>query len=121
MSESSPSGRSSPGSVSRATGSTRPLSATAVSTGPIFSASGPDGGEAIEVELSVKGAGRLDAILRAWRFAVAERRIAGVVYHCAPRVRPAVEKAVARTATGEMIEVVDLDSETGTNLLPRAS
>ena len=69
---------------------------------------GTEGAEAIEVELSVKGADRLDAILRAWRFAVAERRLAAVVYHCAPRVRPPVEKAIARTATAAMIEAVDL-------------
>jgi hypothetical protein len=69
---------------------------------------GAGGAEAIEVELSVKGAARLDAILRAWRFAVAERRLRGVVYHCAPRVRPLVEKAILRTATGEMIEATDL-------------
>jgi hypothetical protein len=69
---------------------------------------GDDGAEAIEVELSVKGAARLDALLRAWRFAVAERRVTGVVYHCIPRTRRFVEQSIARTATGEMIEVVDL-------------
>jgi hypothetical protein len=66
--------------------------------------------EAIEVELSVKGAARLDAILRAWRFAVAEGRLSRVVYHCAPRVRPFVEKALVRTATGAMIDAVDLET-----------
>jgi hypothetical protein len=69
------------------------------------------GGEAtaIEVELTVKAAARLDAILRAWRFAVAERRLAAVVYHCAPRIRPFVEKAIARTATGQAITAIDLE------------
>jgi hypothetical protein len=69
---------------------------------------GPAGAEALEVELTVKGAARLDAILRAWRFAVAERRFVRVVYHCVPGTRRLVSQAIARTATGEMIEVVDL-------------
>lgn len=64
---------------------------------------------AIEVELTVKAAARLDAILRAWRFAVAERRLAAVAYHCAPRVRPFVEKAIARTVTGQAITAIDLE------------
>jgi hypothetical protein len=64
--------------------------------------------EAIEVELSVKGATRLDAILRAWRNAVLERKVGGVIYHCAPRVRPYVERAVERTATAAVIAVRDL-------------
>jgi hypothetical protein len=71
---------------------------------------GPGGPEAIEVELTTKAAARLDAILRAWRFAVAEGRLSGVVYHCAPRVRPFVEKALVRTATGAMIDAVDLET-----------
>jgi hypothetical protein len=69
-----------------------------------------DGTEAIaiEVELTVKAAARLDAILRAWRFAVAERRFAAVAYHCAPRVRPFIEKALVRTATNQVITATDL-------------
>lgn len=70
---------------------------------------GPEGPEAIEVELSTKAAARLDAILRAWRFAVAEGRLARVVYHCAPRTRRFVEAAIARTATSAAIEVEDLE------------
>ncbi len=70
---------------------------------------GPEGPEAIEVELSTKAAARLDAILRAWRFAVAEGRLARVVYHCAPRTRRFVEAAIARTATSAVIEVEDLE------------
>jgi hypothetical protein len=65
---------------------------------------------AIEVELTVKGAARLDAILRAWRFAVAEGRLAHVTYHCAPRVRRFVEKAIARTATAQAIDAIDLEA-----------
>lgn len=71
---------------------------------------GPDGPEAIEVELSTKAAARLDAILRAWRFAVAEGRLTKVAYHCSPRTRRFVEAAVGRTATGAAIEVHDLES-----------
>jgi hypothetical protein len=69
---------------------------------------GPEGPEAIEIELTTKAAARLDAILRAWRFAVAEGRLAKVAYHCAPRTRGFVEAAVGRTATGAAIEVHDL-------------
>jgi hypothetical protein len=72
-------------------------------------ASGAAPGEAIELELTTKGAVRLDALLRAWRFAVAERRISRVVYHCAPRTRRFVEQAIERTRTEDVIGVVDLD------------
>lgn len=70
---------------------------------------GAEGPEAIELELSAKGAARLDAILRAWRFAVAEGRLARVVYHCPPATRRLLERAVARTSTAAAIELVDLD------------
>jgi hypothetical protein len=70
---------------------------------------GPTGAEAIEVELTTKGAARLDALLRAWRLAVAERRLCGVVYHCAPRTRRLVEAAIERTATGRMVGAVDVE------------
>lgn len=66
-------------------------------------------GEAIELERTTKGAARLDALLRAWRFAVAERRVSRVVYHCAPRTRRFVERAIERTRTEDAIDVVDLD------------
>lgn len=71
---------------------------------------GSDGepGEAIEVELTTKGANRLDALLRAWRRAVAERRVSGVVYRCAPRTRPFVERAVERTRTAGAVAVEEL-------------
>jgi hypothetical protein len=65
--------------------------------------------QAIEVELSVKGAARLDALLRAWRLAVAERRLNRVVYHCPPRTRRFVEQAIERTRTEEVIETVELE------------
>lgn len=71
-----------------------------------------DGGrplEAIEVELTTKGAARLDELLRAWRRAVAERRLSGVRYRCAPRTRPFVERAIERTRTQAAIAVEELD------------
>jgi hypothetical protein len=64
--------------------------------------------EAIEVELSNKGAARLDAILRAWRLTVAERRVHRVVYHCTPRTRRVVERSIERTKSEAMISAVDL-------------
>jgi len=64
--------------------------------------------EAIEVELTTKGAARLDELMRAWRRAVVERRVTRVVYRCAPRTRRYVERAIERTRTTEMIDVEDL-------------
>jgi hypothetical protein len=64
--------------------------------------------EALEIELSVKGAVRLDGLLRAWRNAVLERKVSGVIYRCAPRVRPYLERAVERTKTEAVIAVRDL-------------
>jgi hypothetical protein len=83
----------------------------------------PDGGpgEAIELELTVKGAARLDALLRAWRLAVAERRLSGVVYHCSPYSRRFVEAAIARTRTEAMISAVPLEPGGGTILAPGTS
>jgi hypothetical protein len=68
--------------------------------------SGP--GIAIEVELSTKGAARLDQLLRAWRHAVLDRKVSAVTYRCAPRTRRYVERAVERTKTGAVISVRDL-------------
>jgi hypothetical protein len=69
-----------------------------------------DGGppEAIEVELTAKGAARLDALLRAWRLAVAERRLSGVTYRCTPRTRTLLERAIERTRTAASIAVEDI-------------
>jgi hypothetical protein len=64
--------------------------------------------EAFEVELSTKGARRLDELLRAWRRAVAERRVSRVVYRCAPQTRRYVERAVGRTKTEAVIAVESL-------------
>jgi hypothetical protein len=64
--------------------------------------------EAIEVELTAKGAARLDELLRAWRRAVAERRLSRVVYRCSPHTRAVLERAVQRTATQTAIAVEEL-------------
>jgi hypothetical protein len=63
------------------------------------------GAEAIEVELSTKGAARLDELLRAWRRAVLERRVKAIAYRCAPRTLRYVERAVERTRTAGLISV----------------
>jgi hypothetical protein len=65
--------------------------------------------EAIEVELTIKGATRLDALLRAWHWAVAERRIQRVIYYCSPQTKRFVERAIERTRTAEVISTGDLD------------
>jgi hypothetical protein len=59
--------------------------------------------EAIEVELSTKGAARLDQLMRAWRRAVLDRRVSRVVYRCAPRTLPYVQQAITRTRTESVI------------------
>jgi hypothetical protein len=70
---------------------------------------GADGPEAIELELSAKGAARLDAILRAWRFAVAEGRLTRVTYQCPPATGRLLVRAIARTSTGGAIDAVTFD------------
>jgi hypothetical protein len=64
--------------------------------------------EAVEVELTTKGAARLDELLRAWRRAVAERRVNRVVYRCGPATQRHVERAVARTKTMTAVVVEEL-------------
>ncbi len=64
--------------------------------------------EAIEVELSTKGAARLDELMRAWRRAVLDRRVSGVLYHCAPRTLPYVRRAIERTRTESVIAAQEL-------------
>lgn len=66
--------------------------------------------EAIEVELSTKGADRLDELLGGWARAVAERRLKRVLYRCAPRTRPFVEEAVLRTETAAVVRVEEVDA-----------
>jgi hypothetical protein len=78
----------------------------------------PDGTprEAIEVELSTKGAARLDELMRGWRRAVLDGRVTGVVYRCAPRTLPYVRRAVERTRTEAVVTVEPLriDGSAGT-------
>lgn len=64
--------------------------------------------EAIEVELTPKGATRLDELLRAWRRAVVERRVAQVVYRCTSHTKPFVERAIERTRTAAAISIEEL-------------
>jgi len=64
--------------------------------------------EAIEVELTAKGQARLDELLRAWRWAVAERRLKRVVYLCPPRVHGVLERAVKRTGVEPAVAVQEL-------------
>ncbi len=70
-------------------------------------------GLAIEVELSQKTSWRLDSILRAWRAAIGADRFSGVRYLCGNRALRAVRKAVERTATDELIDVVRLSPVEG--------
>lgn len=60
---------------------------------------------AVEIELSTKGAARLDELLRAWRRAVLEGLVSGVVYRCNSRTLPHVRKAVERTKAEGAIRV----------------
>lgn len=64
--------------------------------------------EAIEVELSTKGAARLDELMRGWRRAVLDGRVSGVNYRCAPRTLPYVRRAVERTKTTAIVSVQEL-------------
>lgn len=68
---------------------------------------------AIEVELSQKAGWRLDAIVRAWRRAVIQKRFDGVRYICGPRALRAVRNAVRRTSTERFVEAVALPSPIG--------
>ena len=70
--------------------------------------------EAIEVELTNKGASRLDALLRAWRYSIVERKVGGVRYLCSPQALPYVKRALERTKTGELIAVEGLSDQSTT-------
>jgi hypothetical protein len=73
--------------------------------------------EAIEVELTDKAALRLDRILRAWRHAMALRRIGAVHYLCSPRALPYVRRAVQRIRAEEVISVEPLETRDGRLML----
>jgi len=68
----------------------------------------PETSDAIEVELTPKGATRLDGLLRDWRLAVAARQFGRVHYLCSPRVLRHVQAAVERTRTDAFIAVEPL-------------
>jgi hypothetical protein len=70
-----------------------------------------EGPEAIEVELSSKGASRLDLLLRSWRRAVVERKVRGILYLCTSETRRAVERSIARTSTQAQVRVEPLEPE----------
>jgi hypothetical protein len=60
---------------------------------------------AIEVELTVKAAPRLRAIVRGW---ARSRLVGDVVYYASPAALPAVRRAVAFEQAGEMVHVLEL-------------
>jgi hypothetical protein len=70
-----------------------------------------EGSTAVEVELTQKTSWRLDSIIRGWRSAVGEERLAGVRYICAERALRAVSRAVERTCAEELIEVTHLEPD----------
>jgi hypothetical protein len=59
----------------------------------------------IEVELTAKGATRLDQILAGWVAAVDQGRFARVLYHCSPQALRYVERSVERLEAAEQIEI----------------
>jgi hypothetical protein len=61
---------------------------------------------AVEVELSVKGARRLQAICRAWARC---RLVSQVRYYAPPRVARAVSRAVSAVHAYDAIRVLSLD------------
>jgi hypothetical protein len=64
---------------------------------------------AFEVELTPKAPRRLQALMRAWRYAVGRRTVAEVHYHCAPgQTRTAVERAIAKVHAQEFIAVSEV-------------
>ena len=70
----------------------------------------PEGPVAIEVELTPKGAARLDLLLRSWRRAVAGRKIRSVLYRCSPEALGAVRRSAIRISASETIAIEPLDA-----------
>lgn len=64
--------------------------------------------EAVEVELTAKAPHRLDSILRAWRRAVMDRKIARVRYFCADAAADSVRRSIKRTKVEQFISVNEL-------------
>jgi hypothetical protein len=67
-----------------------------------------DTADAIEVELVSKAAHRIDAILRAWRRAVMDKRFARVRYFCAGTAAGSVRRSMGRVKAREFISVTEL-------------
>jgi len=63
---------------------------------------------AIEVELSLKGARRLEAILRAWGRC---EGVDGVRYYAPPGVARAVARAVERVLVGDVVSISPLPAD----------
>ncbi len=64
--------------------------------------------EAVEVELTAKAPNRLDSILRAWRLAVMDRKIARVRYFCADVAGDSVRRSIERTRADQFISIYEL-------------
>ena len=64
--------------------------------------------EAVEVELTSKAPLRLDVILRAWRRAVIDRKIARVHYFCADVAADSVRRSIDRTGTQQFVSIHEL-------------
>jgi hypothetical protein len=64
--------------------------------------------EAVEVELTAKAPHRLDSILRAWRRAVMDRKIACVRYFCADLAADSIRRSIERTRTEQFISIHEL-------------
>jgi hypothetical protein len=62
--------------------------------------------EAIEVELTNKTPSRLDALLRGWRRAVAQRKVARVIYLCPPTTLRSVERARKRIRAEDLSLII---------------
>ena len=65
---------------------------------------------AVEVELSLKGPGRLAEICRSWARC---ERVAGVLYVAAPHVLPVLALAIERAGAGGRVAVVELGAPVG--------
>jgi hypothetical protein len=67
-----------------------------------------DAVEAVEVELTAKAPRRLDSILRAWRRAVMDGKVARVRYFCAEAAADEVRRSIGRTRTEHVIVIYEL-------------
>jgi hypothetical protein len=68
-----------------------------------------DSAEAVEVELTAKGARRLDGILRAWRGSILEGKVDRVRYVCSSAASGSVHRSAERVAFRTRLRIEDLD------------